>query len=178
MEGNLVVSEYLALLDMQREAIFAELTKMEEAWLWQRPGMREWSPGEHLAHATAVLRSFRQMFQAFWVMLAPVGHLRRRRPYETEIDDVYARPDFPLNVGWLWPPKYTPQRPASLAVVQEMMAAEHARVRRFYEGKDEDVLGNTPLYDPAIGCLNLIQALRVGAHHDEHHFATIRRILG
>ena len=29
-----------------------------------------------------------------------------------------------------------------------------------------------------IGCLNMIQGLRVGAHHDEHHFATIRRILG
>ena len=134
--------------------------------------------GEHLAHATAVLRSFRQMFQAFWAVLAPLGYLRRGRPYETEIDDVYARPGFPLNVGWLWPPKYTCERPTTLTVLHERMIAEHGRVRRFYEGKDERVLGNTPLYDPAIGCLNMIQGLRVGAHHDEHHFATIRRILG
>jgi len=111
-------------------------------------------------------------------VLAPVGYLRRGRPYQTEIDDVYARPGFPLNVGWLWPPKYTPERPAALAVLHEMMAAEHGRVRRFYAGKDARVLGNTRLYDPAIGCLNMIQALRVGAHHDEHHFVTIRRILG
>lgn len=178
MKADSVVNDYLALLDAQREGIFAELATVADARLWQRPGPREWSAGEHLAHATAVLRSFRQMFQAFWAVLAPVGYLRRGQPYETEIDDVYARPGFPLNVGWIWPPKITPERPAALATLHEMLAAEHARVRRFYEGKDERVLGNTPLYDPAIGRLNMIQALRVGAHHDEHHFATIRRILG
>ncbi len=177
MKTDSVVRDYLALLDAQREAIFAELAAVEVARLWQRPGPKEWSVGEHLAHATAVLRSFRQMFQAFWAVLAPVGYLRRGRPYETEIDDVYARPDFPLNVGWMWPPKVTPERPAALAVLREMMAAEHGRVRRFYTDKDVRVLGNTPLYDPAIGSLNMIQALRVGVHHDEHHFATIRRLL-
>ena len=178
MRSDSVVADYLALLDAQREILFAELAMVEDARLWQRPGPKEWSVGEHLTHATAVLRSFRQLFQAFWAVLAPLGYLRRGRPYETEIDDVYARPGFPLNVGWLWPPKYTPERPTTLTVLHEMMIAEHGRVRRFYEGKDERVLGNTPLYDPAIGCLNMIQGLRVGADHDAHHFATIRRILG
>ncbi len=171
------VDAYLTLLDLQRAEIFAALETVDGARLWQQPGPKEWSAGEHLAHATAALRSFRRMFQTFWAVLAPIGYLRRGRPYETEIDDVYARPGFPLNVGWLWPPRYTPERPATLAVLRELMAAEHGRVRRFYEGKDERILGNTPLYDPAIGCLNMIQALRVGVHHDAHHFATIRRIL-
>jgi hypothetical protein len=177
MKSDSVVADYLALLDLQREEIFADLATVDVARLWQRPGSKEWSVGEHLAHATAVLGFCRQMFQAFWAVLAPIGYLRRGRPYETEIDDVYARPGFPLNVGWMWPPRYTPERPAALAALHEMMAAEHGRVRRFYAGKDEHVLGNTPLYDPAIGRLNMIQALQVGAHHDEHHFATIRRIL-
>lgn len=177
MGADSVISEYLALLDAQREAIFAELATVDAPRLWQRPAPKAWSVGEHLAHAPAVLRSFRQILRGFWVILAPIGHLRRGRPYNTEIDDVYARPDFPLNVGWLWPPRYTPERPASLATLHELFLDEHRRVRRFYAGKDARVLGNTPLYDPAIGCLNMIQALRVGAHHDEHHFATIRRLL-
>ncbi len=177
MKTDLVVDHYLTLLDLQREGIFAELAAVEVARLWQRSGPKEWSVGEHLAHATAVLRSFRQMFQGFWAVLAPVGYLRRGQPYETKIDDVYARPGFPLGVGWLWPPRYTPERPASLTTLHELIAAEHGRVRRFYAGKDERVLGNTPLYDPAIGRLNMILALRVGVHHDEHHFATIRRLL-
>ena len=177
MQRKPVVAAYLALLDAQREAIFAELALVDAARLWQRRGPGEWSAGEHLAHAPAVLRSFRQILQVVWVALAPIGYLRRGRPYEIEIDDVYARPDFPLNVGWLWPPKYTPARPASLATLHALIAAEHGRVRRFYAARDERVLGNTPLYDPAIGCLNMIQALQVGVHHDEHHFATIRRLL-
>ena len=117
------------------------------------------------------------MLQAAYVVLAPWGYVRRRRRYQAGIDDVYARPTFPLNAGGLWPPRYTPERPAALAVLDQMAAAEHGRVRRFYTGKDEAVLGNTPLYDPAIGWLNLIQALRVGVYHDTHHFAAIRRIL-
>lgn len=177
MESKSAVPEYLALLDAQREAIFAELATVDAFRLWQRRETKEWSAGEHLAHTPAVLRSFRQILRVVWVVLAPIGYLRRGRPYETVIDDVYARPDFPLNVGWLWPPKYTPEQQVSLTTLYDLIAAEHAQARRFYEGKNERVLGNTPLYDPAIGCLNMIQALRVGAHHDEHHFATIRRIL-
>lgn len=172
-----VVTEILALLDAQREAIFTELAAVDSPRLWQRPGPKEWCIGENLAHATAVLQSFRRMYQTSYALLAPVGHLRRGRPYQTEIDDVYARPSFPLNSGWMWPPKYTPERPATLAILHEMAAAEHGRVRKFYTGKDVAVLGNTPLYDPAIGRLNLIQALRVCVYHDAHHFATIRRLL-
>ena len=105
---TLVVSEYMALLDCKREVIFAELATVDDARLpadmlrlWQRSGPREWSAGEHLAHATVVLRSFRQVFHAFWVVLASLGYLRHGRSCETEIDDVYAGPGFPLNVGWL-----------------------------------------------------------------------------
>jgi hypothetical protein len=42
-----------------------------------------------------------------------------------------------------------PGRPAAQAVLHEMMAAAHSRVRRFYERKDERVRGNSPLYDPS-----------------------------
>jgi hypothetical protein len=39
------------------------------------------------------------------------------------------------------------------------------------------LLGHATVWDPAIGKLNLIQVLRVGAHHDEHHVETIRQLL-
>ena len=58
------------------------------------------------------------------------------------------------------------------------MAAEHSRVRCFYADKDASALDNTPLRDLAIGRLNLIQALRAGADHVEHHSVAIRRIQG
>jgi hypothetical protein len=118
------------------------------------------------------------MFAAAWPVMLPLAYLRRDRPYQAEIDDVYARPGFPLNVGWIWPPKHSAERPAPLSVVQEAIEAEHRRVHLFYEGKDERLLGHSILWDPAIGLCNLVQALQVGVHHDAHHFATVYRLLG
>jgi len=43
-------------------------------------------------------------------------------------------------------------------------------VRRFYEGKDEDVLGNLHLYDPLFGWCNLIVTMRTGIYHDQLHY--------
>jgi hypothetical protein len=177
METTGAVSKFLAQMDAQCETIFAELGAVDGPELWRRPAAGEWCIGENLTHATAVLQSFRRLLQAAYAVLAPIGYLGRRRPYQVEIDDVYARPGFPLNSGWLWSPRFTPEHPATLAALYELAAAEHGRVRRFYTARDAYVLGNTPLYDPAIGWLNLVQALRVGVYHDAHHFATIRRLL-
>jgi hypothetical protein len=54
-----------------------------------------------------------------------VRGLLRNRPGRSGINDVYVRPGLPLNIGWLWSPKYTPQRPAALKVLFEMIAAVH-----------------------------------------------------
>ena len=46
----------------------------------------------------------------------------------------------------------------------------HINVRKFYEGKDEAVLGNLYLYDPLFGWCNLIVTLRIGIYHDQLHY--------
>lgn len=177
MQPGQSVQNHLDRLDAQREAVFARLSGTDEAILWQRPGPQDWSIGENLDHAWIVLRSFRRLFSAAWPILRPFARLKGDRPYPTEIDDVYARPGFPLNVGWMWPPRHSAARPAPLAVLKEAMEVEHHRVRLFYEDKDERLLGHAVLWDPAIGVLNLVQALHVGVHHDAHHFATVYRLL-
>jgi len=178
MQAGQVVQMHLDRLDDQRKAVLARLAGIDEARLWQRPGPHDWSIGENLDHAWLALRSFRRMFAAAWPLMLPFAYLKKSQPYQTEIDDVYARPGFPLNVGWIWPPKHSAERPAPLSVVQEAIEAEHRRVHLFYEGKDERLLGHSILWDPAIGLCNLVQALQVGVHHDAHHFATVYRLLG
>lgn len=118
------------------------------------------------------------MFSAIWPIILPFAHMKGDRPYQTEIDDVYARPGFPLNVGWMWPPKHSAGHPVALPDLKQAIEAEHRRVRLFYEGKDERLLGHALLWDPAIGALNLVQALHVGVHHDAHHFAIVCRLQG
>ena len=72
-----------------------------------------------------------------------------------------------MHVGWMWPPRRVP---VPLATLRAEMETTHRRVRRFYEAKEADVIGNIYYYDPAVGLLNLIQALRVGLYHDQLHF--------
>ena len=171
-----MIAQYLDLLDAQREAVFADITAVDRATLWRRPQPEAWSMGEHIDHAAVLLRSFRRLLTAVWPLALPYAHLRRQRPYPTDIDDVYERPNFPLSVGWMWPPEYNAERPAPLGALYDKTVREHQAVRAFFADKAEDLAGNVYLYDPAVGWLNLIQALRVGVHHDEHHFRQVRQI--
>lgn len=173
---NNVVAEYLELIDYQREALFTEIKGVETDLLWRRPAEKEWSIGENIDHGRVLLRSFRRLLKFIWPVFSLYAKLKRRRPYNVTIDDVYERPGFPLNVGWIWPSKYNANNPVSLENLNELYVKEHLAIRKFYENKQEDVLGNLNVYDPAIGWINLIQVLRVGAHHDEHHFRQVRKL--
>ena len=173
---NSIVADYLELLDDQREAIFSEIKGIEASLLWQRPAEKEWSMGENIDHGRVLLRSFRKLLKIAWPIFYPYARFKRRRHYEVTIDDVYERPGFPLNVGWLWPSKNNAGNPVSLECLNELYFKEHLAIRKFYEYKQEDILGNFNIYDPAIGWINLIQVLRVGAYHDEHHFRQVRKL--
>jgi hypothetical protein len=56
--------------------------------------------------------------------------------------------------------------------------AIHARVRGFYENKDEAVLGNLYLYDPVFGWCNLIVTLRISIYHDQMHYDDVIKQAG
>ncbi|USN98314.1 MAG: DinB family protein [Phycisphaeraceae bacterium] len=168
------VPGYLDLLDEQRESLFAELGDMPDAVLWYRPGPKVWSIGEHLDHTRVINVCTRRIMMA-WVPLAwPFSRPFRRRAFEAEIDDVYKRPRFPMNVGWIWPPKYKPSRPVGVGFLHDALRGEHDAFRRFYGRHDERLLGHVVLPDPVIGALNLVQWLRVQGYHDAHHFGRVR----
>jgi len=168
------ITQYLDLLDHQREAIFAQLDALPGAVLWYRPGPKVWSIGEHLDHTRAINCFTRRLMIAYFPLASVFARLFRHRPYKAEIDDVYKRPGFPMNVGWIWPPKYKPSRPVSVDFLHEALRDEHAAYRRFYISHDEQLLGHAVLPDPVIGELNLVQWLRVQAYHDAHHYERIR----
>jgi hypothetical protein len=173
-----VIPTYLRLMDDQREKFFERLHTVPEARLWERPEPKKWAPAEHIDHARVLTRCLRRILSLAWTIGRPYGRLRRARAYETSIDDVYERPDFPLQVGWLWPPKNRPDRPIPLSTLQRLFEHEHGRLHAFFTGKDERVLGQIRLYDPAIGWVNPIQGLRIVVYHDAHHFAIASRQLG
>lgn len=168
------IAHYLDLLDEQRRAIFTEMGHLPQAVLWYRPAPKVWSIGEHLDHTRVINCFTRRLMIVYFPLASPFAFLFRHRPYQAEIDNVYKRPGFPMNVGWIWPPKYTPRRPVSIDFLHEALRNEHAAYRQFYTTHDEQLLGHIVLADPVIGALNLVQWLRVQAYHDAHHFDRIR----
>lgn len=172
------VPQYLDLLDSQRESAFAALEGITDSQLWQRPAPKEWSIGEILDHNYLLIASFYPVLQWIWRLAGWYGRLRRGRPYKTEIEDLYRDPKFPQWVGFLWTPRHNNRKPVSFKQLKSELRTLHAGVRRFYEGKDEDVLGNLYLYDPLFGWCNLIVTLRIGVYHDQLHYDDVIKQAG
>jgi hypothetical protein len=170
------VPGYLDLLDAQREAVLASLDGLSEDQIWQRPAPKEWCIGEILSHTVRLFDSVLPGLRIMWTLCGWYGRLRRHRPYSVEIDNVYKRPGFPMWAGFLWKPRHNPRKPIPLAELKANVQAAHSRVRAFYTGKDEDVLGNIRVYDPAIGVVNLITALKVGIDHDRLHYDDVQEM--
>jgi len=165
-----VVTEYLDLLDAQREAAFAALDGLNEAQIWTRPAPGEWSIGEILDHNYLLIGSTFPYVRFAWKTQQNRTKKRRDREYAATIEDPYRKPSFPMWVGFLWRPRYNPKRPAALEMLTRENRELHQSVRDFYEGKDPALLGNTFVYDPLFGSINLIVTLRIGIYHDQLHF--------
>jgi hypothetical protein len=169
---NQVIPTYLDLLDSQRETALAAVAGLTPAQLWQRPAPNEWSIGEILNHNHRLITSTMPLVKWSWRWLHKRGERRRHVPYQTTTVDPYDA-QFPMWLGFLWKPRYTPRNPVPLAQLATELRDLHQQVRDFYTGKDEDVLGNVFLYDPLLGWLNLITTLRVGVYHDQLHYRDI-----
>lgn len=167
------ITSYLDLLDTQRKATFIALGNLTDHQLWQRPTPKEWSIGEILDHNYLLFASFLPLVKWMWTWGGWYGRLRRNRPYPTGIEDLYRSSKFPQWVGFMWTPRYNTRKPVSLEALQSELEALHTDTRRFYEGKDEDILGNLYLYDPLFGWCNLIVTLRIGIYHDQLHYDDI-----
>ncbi|NJN80196.1 MAG: DinB family protein [Anaerolineales bacterium] len=165
-----IISTYLDLMDSQRESVFHSLEGITDSQLWQRPAPKEWSIGEILNHNHLLVASFYPAIKVIWNWLGWYGRLKRNRAYVTEIEDVYRSPKFPQWVGFLWTPRFNNHKPVSFEELKKEIRDLHTNVRKFYENKDEDVLGNLHLYDPLFGWCNLIITLRIGIYHDQLHF--------
>lgn len=173
-----IVPIYLDLLDVQRETAIDALTGLSEEQAWQRPAKGEWCIGEILNHNLLLMASALPYVRFVWKYFRRRAERRRSRPYQTEIPDYYHDGKFPMWVGFLWTPRYNPTKRVPLEKLKTDLRSLHGEIRAFYEGKDEDILGNLAVYDPYFGSLNLIVTLRLGIYHDQLHYADVIRMAG
>jgi hypothetical protein len=173
MAKSKIIQEYLDLLDEQRERAIAALEGITPQQLWQRPEPKEWCIGEILNHNVLLFRSVFPIVRFAWRYFRWTGKLMKNRKFHTAIEDPYRKKNFPMWVGFLWSPKYTPDNPVPLEKLLNEQQEEHAQVRKFYTGKDEAVLGNMFLFDPLFGFVNLIVTLQIGIYHDQLHYEDV-----
>jgi len=98
---NVVLDQYLDLMDFQRESVFTVLDELTDTQLWQRPAPKEWSIGEIVNHNCLLFESFLPTVKWMWKWMSWYGRLRRDRPYQVEIEDLYRSPKFPQWVGFM-----------------------------------------------------------------------------
>ena len=165
-----VIPPFLDLMDSQRESAFSAIEGLTDSQFWQRPAPREWSIGEIFDHNYLLTASMLSAVKWMWDLMSWYGKLRRHRPYDAEINDLYRSPKFPHWVGFLWTPRFNTRKPVPLEMIKSETREIHAKVREFYESKDEAILGNSYLYDPVFGWCNLIVTLRIGIYHDQLHY--------
>ncbi len=165
-----IVQTYLDLMDSQRETVFAVLDGLTDGQLWERPAPKEWSICEILDHNYLLMASSYPIVRFMWNWLGWYGRAKRNRAYVTEIGDVYRDPKFPQWVGFMWTPRYNPRKPVGLEQLKQELRDLHKNIRTFFDGKEDDVLGNLYIYDPVFGWCNLIVTLRIGIYHDQLHF--------
>jgi hypothetical protein len=172
-----IVAEYLDMMDRKCDACLALLEGISDDLLWWRPAPREWSIGQTLDHLRVFNASMLRIFGIAWTVELLWARLRRSRPYAVDIENHYARPDFPMNTGWIWAPRHTPEKPLPFSALKDRLTAIQQRIHEFYLSRDPDLLGHITLYDPVMGSMNLIQALRLGIYHDELHYDVVERLL-
>jgi hypothetical protein len=172
-----ILQQYLDLLDSQRESAFAALDGLTESHIWQRPAPKEWCLGEILDHNYLLIGTTFPYVKAAWKAQQRRAEKHRDRPYATKIEDPYHKSTFPMWVGFLWKPRYTPRHPVPLDKLKEENRNLHRDVRAFYTGKDPDLLGNAFVYDPLFGSINLIVTLRIGIYHDQLHFDDVFKMV-
>ena len=173
MAKSTIIQEYLDLLDVQRERAIAALEGITPQQLWERPQPKEWCIGEILNHNVRLFQSVFPFVRSAWRCTRWTGKLLSKRDYRTEIEDPYRKPHFPMWAGFLWSPKFTPDNPVPLERLVSDLRQEHARVRQFYTGKVEGMLGNVFVFDPLFGFINLIVTLRIGIYHDQLHYEDV-----
>ncbi len=163
------IARYLDLMDEQREAIFTRLGALPDSVLWYRPDPKVWSIGEHLDHTRVINCFTRRLTTVYFPVASLFARLFRHRPYDAEIDDVFKRRGFPMNVAGIWPPKYTPRRPASVGFLHDSLGAEPAAFRRFYTMRMTSNSWSLCARRSGDRRAQLVQLLRVQAYHDAHH---------
>lgn len=175
------MERYFQLIDHQRDA-FDQYVREAVADPWARPLPEKWSVGETVYHLYLLARLVRRFSVVYLPVMLPYGHLRKNRPYKTDIHNIYEEytrvKNHPMPApSVLIPPNHLSDTCTYLEV-RHLLNFETAKLRMMFSNLDETVAGNIRYPDPVAYYPNVIQCVQLLAIHEQHHFDLVRKYVG
>ncbi|WP_174616114.1 DinB family protein [Virgibacillus ihumii] len=173
-----VLTNYFQRLDQQRTLFFNSET-IDFSRVFIRPFPNKWSVGETLYHLVLMIKFFRRFSQFYIPVTTPVARLRRKKPFKTEIHDIY-REHTEKQKGPMDAPKIIVPPPGlaekyNFEEIKEILVMETVKLRMDVNHIEQDIAGHICYPDPIAYYPNLLQSVQLLAIHEQHHFNLVRK---
>ncbi|GEL78647.1 DinB family protein [Tenuibacillus multivorans] len=163
-------------LKEQREHFYHEFN-IENPW--QRPMPDKWSTAETLYHLILMVRLFRRFSRVYVPAMLPVAYLRRKKPYKTDIHNIYEEYQHkkrkPMNAPFLLKPPSNLERKYTFSDIQDLLEVETEKLETKLSDIDQDLAGQIYYPDPVAHNPNLIQSIHLLGIHEQHHFNILKK---
>lgn len=170
------IDHYFQTLEEERVHFYQDLDiSPEEAWHRPKPG--KWSIGETVYHLYLLARLVRMTSTIYIPMSMPIAYIRRKKPYETTIHDIYKT--YREEKGESMPAPSVLVPPAGLenkynfTEVQNLLAVETDKLKRQLATIPDNIAGHIRFPDPIAHYPNVIQSVQLLGIHEKHHFKIV-----
>lgn len=173
------LGRHFKTLEQQRNMIFPRIKNLSQDELWKRPQADKWSIGETLYHLYLITKMLRIAAKFLIPSTILFAQIKKHKPFETEIHDIYKEYKEKKNRGMkapfiLDPPKNI-SRQWNFKGLNQLIYKETWKIETMVAEINEETAGHIIFPDPVAHHPNLIQAVQLLAIHEAHHFRIIEK---
>ncbi|WP_010099256.1 DinB family protein [Ornithinibacillus scapharcae] len=168
------MNKHFKTLEMQRSRILPILESLSLDELWERPQENKWSIGETMYHLYLITRMLRVAAKITIPSTILIARMRKNKPFETEIHDIYKEYKEKKMKGMKAPFILDPPKSVycklNFKELNQLLYKETWTISKMVKDIDEEIAGHIVFIDPVAHHPNLIQAVQLLAIHEAHHF--------
>ncbi|MUK87903.1 DinB family protein [Ornithinibacillus sp. L9] len=169
---------YFEQLECQRNEFYYQIVKRVEN-PWKRPLPDKWSVGETIFHLYLMIRLVKRFSVIYLPIVLPYAHLRKERPYKTEIHNIYEEysktKKRPMKAPFVLTPRDKLSTKYDFKNVQHLLNMETNKLKEKLANMEDHVAGQIRYPDPVANYPNIIQSIQLLAIHEQHHFDLTKR---
>lgn len=166
------MSQHFHILSEQRDLFMPKIQSLSLEKLWYRKEEGKWSIGEHLYHLYLIIRMLKVATKCSYVLI-PYAKMRRKKPFPTEIHDIYIEFQEKKGRGMRAPFILVPPKRIRHAMDAQELIQLLLKETNEMRAAVEHIEGHIVFLDPIAKYPNLIQSIQLLVIHERHHFRII-----